>query len=226
MSYYDSKSFRPEVRARLDPYRPKLDAAAAQHGVPPDLMYGTIAAESSGQADARGDGGVAQGIWQVQTPFVRDWLGNGPDVRLDPVAATQRIMPAFRKNLDTAGGDWALATVGYMRGTGSKEYQRIKAGEDPATVLADKGWVLARYKSMKALQAKRGGAPAPTPPRNVPQEQRQLEAMQQAQLTAQAQQANGLSALGIGGGTMTGPGYQPVQGLVGGAGLLGITAFG
>lgn len=158
-AFFDSSRFRPEVRQRLTPYRAQIEAAAAQHGVPADLVFGTIASESSGKADAVGDNGVARGLWQVQTPFLKDWMGAGPDVRHDPVQSSQRIMPAFKRNLDKAGGDWALATVGFMRGTGSDEFKRIQAGEDPARVLAKLGWVLARYNSMREIQGKRGALP-------------------------------------------------------------------
>lgn len=161
-AFFDSSKFRPEVRQRLAPYRAQIDEAAARHGVPADLVYGTIASESSGKADAVGDNGVARGLWQVQTPFLKDWMGAGPDVRHDPVQSSQRIMPAFRKNLDKAGGDWGLATVGFMRGTGSDEFKRIQAGEDPARVLAKLGWVLARYNSMREIQGKRGAMTAAT----------------------------------------------------------------
>jgi Transglycosylase SLT domain len=179
MAYFEDVLGK-DVQARLNPYRQQLDAAAAQHGVPPELMYGTINSESSGNAGAIGDNGVARGLWQVQTPYMKDWLGAGEDVRHDPVKSTERIMPQFRKNLDKAGGDWGLATVGFMQGTGSDAYKRIKGGEDAARVLADKKWVLARYQAMRAQQGKAGvglphkepGAPkpAPTPPTGQPQQ--------------------------------------------------------
>ena len=159
-AFFDSSKFRPEVRQRLLPYRQAIDAAAAQHGVPTDLVYGTISSESSGKADAVGDGGAARGLWQVQTPFLQSWMGSGPDVRHDPVQSSQRIMPAFRRNLDAADGDWGLATVRYMRGAGSPEFKRIKAGEDPNKVLAGLGWVLARYNSMREIQGRRGALSA------------------------------------------------------------------
>ncbi|HQL53563.1 MAG TPA: transglycosylase SLT domain-containing protein [Phycisphaerae bacterium] len=161
-SFFDSSRFRPEVRQRLAPYRAQIEAAAQQHGVPADLAFGTIASESSGKADAGGDNGVARGLWQVQTPFLKDWLGAGPDVRHDPVQSSQRIMPAFRANLDASDGDWGLATVRYMQGPHSDAFKRIKAGEDPARVLAKLGWVLARYNSMRELQGKRGAMTAAT----------------------------------------------------------------
>jgi Transglycosylase SLT domain len=170
MSFYDSTNFRPEVRARLDPFRTQLEAAAAKHGVPADLMFGTIAAESSGQARAVGDNGAAQGLWQVQTPFVTDWMGAGPDVRMDPVQSTERIMSAFKKNLDAAGGHWGAATVRYMRGPHAKEFDRIMAGEPPEQVLAKLPWVLARYRGMQAQQARADGADSaanPTRPKQT-----------------------------------------------------------
>jgi hypothetical protein len=207
-AYYDT--LHPKVRQQMDAYRPTLDSTADQYGVPRDFVYGTIDRESSGNPAAIGDNGVARGPWQVQTPYMKDWLGVGPDVRHDPVKSTERIMPAFRKNLDKAGGDWGLATIGYMQGVGSDEYKRIKDGEDPSRVLSKKQWVLAAYNSMRSNQGRAGVAlphkepgapkPAPTQPTGQPQQPRMAA-------------GGGIPALGIA-APMPMPKQDPMYGVV------------
>ncbi|MEY4909391.1 MAG: Transglycosylase domain [Pseudomonadota bacterium] len=206
-SFYDTLD--PAVRQQMDAYRPTLDSTADQYGVPRDFVYGTINRESSGNPAAIGDHGVARGPWQVQTPYMQDWLGAGPDVRHDPVKSTERIMPAFRKNLDKAGGDWGLATIGYMQGVGSDEYKRIKDGEDPGRVLSKKQWVLAAYNSMRSNQGRAGvalphkepGAPKPAPTQPTGQPQQPMMAA-----------GGGIPALGIPAQPRQDPMYGVVQG--------------
>ena len=154
-------NLRPEVRQRLSPYREVIDNAARRNGVDPNVLYATIASESSGRANAVGDGGRAAGLWQVQRPYTRDWGMTDPAQRFDPVASTNAIVPVIGKILRRRGGDWGLMTAQYMRGP--EHANRLQAGEAPEKVFAGDPVGLARYNQAKRLQGKYGGSVNPTP---------------------------------------------------------------
>ena len=150
-------NLRPEVRTRLAPHRELIDTVARKHGLDPQAAYMLISAESSGQADAVGDGGKARGLYQVQTPYLRDY-GMTADVRLDPRASTEAVLPVWSRYIREEGGDWGRATARYMRGQGSAAYKALKAGKSPEEAFGADAVGLSRYRQAKSIQARYGGA--------------------------------------------------------------------
>lgn len=155
-------NLRPEVRQRLTPYRQVIEDAARRNGVPPDLLYAKIAAESSGLANAIGDGGRAGGLWQVQKAFTRDYGMTDPAQRFDPVVSTNAVVPKIAEMFRHRGGDWGLVTAQYMRG--KLAATRLQNGEPPEKVFAGDAVGLARYQQAVRLQQKYGGAGATSMP--------------------------------------------------------------
>ncbi len=154
MSLLDRLS-NPKVRANLAPYADHVRAQARALGVPEDFVIGTIVAESTGIRDAIGDGGVAHGIYQVHTPYLKDY-GMKTDVRMDPIAATTAIMPSFKQIVDKAGGDWALGRIMYMRGQNSNPVKALRAGKAPEEVFKSDPVALDQYKQFARLQSRKG----------------------------------------------------------------------
>lgn len=155
MNLWDN--LRPEVRTRLAPHREMIDAVARKHGIDPQAAYMLISAESSGQADAVGDGGNARGLYQVQTPYLRDY-GMSADVRHDPRASTEAVLPVWARYIREEGGDWGRATTRYMRGMGSTAYKALKAGKSPEEAFGTDTVGLNRYRQAKSIQARYAGA--------------------------------------------------------------------
>lgn len=173
----------PQVKANLAPYVGHVQQTAQALGVDPDFVVASIVAESNGIPNAVSDNGKAIGIYQVQTPYLKDY-GFARDQRTNPVAATNAIMPTFRKIVDSAGGDWALARAMYMRGQNSPQVQALRKGQPAEKVFAGDPVALSQYRQFKALQAGRQPGFKPPPPEQVPTQQ---AAKPQAQ-DAQAQQ--------------------------------------
>ena len=162
-------NLRPEVRQRLTPYRQVIEDAARRNGVPPDLLYAKIAAESSGLANAVGDGGRAGGLWQVQKAFTRDYGMTDPAQRFDPVVSTNAVVPKIAEMFRRRGGDWGLVTAQYMRG--KLAATRLQNGEPPEKVFAGDAVGLARYQQAVKLQRKYGGAGATSTSSRPPSEE-------------------------------------------------------
>lgn len=184
-SLYDRLQ-NPSIRANLSPYIEHVTQTANALGVDPDFVTASIVAESAGLPNAVGDGGKAVGVYQVHTPYLRDW-GMAQDVRRDPVSATTAIMPSFKRLVDTAGGDWALARVMYMRNPNGKgpTVTALRQGVPPEQVLAKDPIALDQYRQFKALQARQ--RPPAAAPDTAPYQAQPSGPTRRAAPTAQEQ---------------------------------------
>jgi len=109
-------------RQALAPYDALIEAAAARHGVPANLVRAVILAESSGQANAKTYaptvGLYAYGLMQV-LPTTAQWLGyTGPEEGLlDPATNIQYGTAYLAYQYRRYGGDVEATAAAYNAGT-------------------------------------------------------------------------------------------------------------
>jgi hypothetical protein len=153
----------------MAPYAQHVIDTARAHGVDPAFVFSQIAAESSGVPTIEGDKntkdglGSAVGLYQVREGLAKNY-GMTAAMRSDPIKATTAIMPTFKRMLDNAKGDWAMARLGHMR---PAMYSRVLAGEDVNNVLRGSPIARGQYDKFKGLQqtfsTPLGTTPATTP---------------------------------------------------------------
>ena len=112
-----------EIRLRTESWRPLASRAAAEAGVPLDLLLALVATESSGR-DGATSGSGAMGLTQLMPPTARGAAARLPG--LDP-DALDYYEPALNLRLGASvlggelrdfGEDAALALAAYHRGSG------------------------------------------------------------------------------------------------------------
>ena len=203
MDEYLSRFKDPALRKRMAPYAQHVIDTARAHGVDPAFVFSQIAAESSGLPTIEGDKntkdglGSAIGLYQVRKGLSKDY-GMTPEMRSDPIKSTTAIMPTFKRMLDNAKGDWAMARLGHMR---PAMYQRVLAGEDINSVLRGSPIARGQYDKFKGLQQTFApgavGVPRPQQVAPTPESQAQFMTAQApgASVGVQPQQAPQLYAM-------------------------------
>ena len=135
----------PEIRGRVEGWRPTAALAAREAGVPLDLLLALVSAESSGRPRARSPSG-AVGLTQVLTPTAR---GVAVQLGLPAPAESDLYDPPLNLRLGAAylaeqlrafGGDPALALAAYHSGPGKPAaWRRADPAADGLALVRAKG---------------------------------------------------------------------------------------
>jgi len=157
-----------EILARTEAWRPAAEPAAAEAGVPVDLLLALVATESSGRRDATSPAD-ARGLTQLLPGTAREAaLGMG----LPATGALDLYDPPLNLRLGAAylaqqmrsfGGDAALALAAYHRGPRDPLRWRDEAPGRPGTeVVADRAPPVTRaYVERVLARRERFAPPAP-----------------------------------------------------------------
>ena len=105
------------VGAGATPYAAEISAAAARHGVDPNLLTGLIRAESNFDPGATSPAG-AQGLTQLMPGTAASLGVTNP---LDPVQSIDGGARYLRQQLDRFGNDATKALAAYNAGPGAVE---------------------------------------------------------------------------------------------------------
>jgi len=103
--------------AGANPFAAEISAAAARHGIDPNLLTGLIRAESNFDPNAGSPAG-AQGLAQLMPATA---AGLGVTNPLDPVQSIEGGARYLRQQLDRFGGDVTKALAAYNAGPGAVE---------------------------------------------------------------------------------------------------------
>ncbi len=113
----------PEAMQRL---APMINDAAAETGVPADMLAAMVWQESRGKSHAvttnGGNGGADSGLMQINEATFAELQANHPELQgMDPGDDATNILAAayFMKDLEGQFGSWDLALRGYNSGPGS-----------------------------------------------------------------------------------------------------------
>jgi len=107
----------PAGAAGATPYAAEISAAAARHGVDPNLLTGLIRAESNFDPGATSPAG-AQGLTQLMPGTAASLGVTNP---LDPVQSIDGGARYLRQQLDRFGNDATKALAAYNAGPGAVE---------------------------------------------------------------------------------------------------------
>jgi soluble lytic murein transglycosylase-like protein len=129
-----------DVRARTEGWRPQATTAAAEAGVPVDLLLALVATESSGRPTARSSAG-AVGLTQLMPPTaageaVRLGIPGAGNLDLqDPELNLRLGASYFADQLRAFDGDEALALAAYHSGPGVPAGWRRDSPGSPGSEL-------------------------------------------------------------------------------------------
>lgn len=137
-------------------YDPLIEEAAKTHGIDPDILRAVIHTESTGDANAVGDGGKAIGLGQLHQAAAQDAGGRKfSEEELKDPATNINLTAAYLKRMHNAFNgndgdpDYSKAITAYNRGeTAVKEqgaYDSVKGKQYRAKVLG----ALAAFKGGK-----------------------------------------------------------------------------
>jgi soluble lytic murein transglycosylase len=151
-----------EVRARTDGWRPLAKTAAAEAGVPLDLLLALVATESSGRPRALSGSG-AMGLTQLVPGTA---LGKAAELQIenpealdlyDPVVNLRLGAHYLGEQLRDFGGDPALALAAYHRGPGGPAgWRRASApGRPGIEVVRDRAPAVTRAYVERVLARRR-----------------------------------------------------------------------
>ena len=133
-----------EIRARTETWRPRAAAAAAEAGVPLDLLLALVSAESSGRPGAASGAG-ALGLTQLMPGTARGMAARMPGLDpasldlLDPDVNLRIGAAVLADELRTFGNDPALALAAYHRGPGDPQaWRRSMPGRKGIDVVREK----------------------------------------------------------------------------------------
>jgi soluble lytic murein transglycosylase len=162
-----------EIRARTEAWRPLAKTAAAEAGVPLDLLLALVATESSGRQRATSGSG-AMGLTQLMPGTA---LGKAAELGVEDPEGLDMYDPAVNLRLGSHylaeqlrdfAGDPALALAAYHRGPGGpREWRRGAApGRAGIDLVRDKAPSVTRAYVERALSRRRWfeERPAPSPP--------------------------------------------------------------
>jgi soluble lytic murein transglycosylase len=164
-----------EVRARTEAWRPMAGKAAAEAGVPVDLLLALVATESSGRPGARSGAG-AVGLTQLLPGTA---LGKAAEIGVEDPEALDLYDPAVNLRLGAHylgeqmrafGGDPALALAAYHRGPGEPAAWRraAPAGRTGIDIVREKASPATRGYVERALARRAWFAAPPAAPAVAP----------------------------------------------------------
>lgn len=166
-----------EIRQRTESWRPLAARAAAEAGVPLDLLLALVATESSGRPGATSSAG-AMGLTQLlpstargMAARTRDLDPDGLDL-LDPAVNLRLGAAVLADELRTFDQDAALALAAYQRGSADPAAWRRGVPDRPGIdVVRDRAPPRTRAYVERVLSRRRwfaekrpGAAPAPPGP--------------------------------------------------------------
>jgi soluble lytic murein transglycosylase len=163
-----------EIRARTEAWRAKAKIAAAEAGVPLDLLLALVATESSGRPGATSGAG-AMGLTQILPGTARGKaaeLGEADPGGLDlydPVVNLRLGAHYLAEQLRAFGGDAALALAAYHRGPAEPSAWKKAAATGRAGIdlvrekasSATRGYVERALARRKWFEEKPAAPPAP-----------------------------------------------------------------
>lgn len=168
--YYDLWLERVAERprpSRADHYLPRLRAAFAAEGIPPELVW-IAETESAFDPRARGTSGE-RGLFQLMPATARG-LGLQPEERIQPVRSA-RAAASYLRYLHDRFGDWPLALAAYNAGESRVARELRRRDADNFASIALHLPVVTRFyvpKVLATIKVREGVDPsdlhAPLPP--------------------------------------------------------------
>lgn len=153
--------------SRADRYLPRLRAAFAAEGIPPELVW---IAETESAFDPRARGAAGErGLFQLMPATARG-LGLRPDERIQPVRSA-RAAASYLRYLHARFGDWPLALAAYNAGESRVARELRRRDADDFASIAGHLPVVTRFyvpRVLATIKVREGVDPAdlraPTPP--------------------------------------------------------------
>ena len=145
--------------SRADEYLPRLRAAFAAEGIPPELVW-IAETESAFDPRARGTSGE-RGLFQLMPDTARG-LGLRPEERVQPVRSA-RAAASYLRHLHDRFGDWPLALAAYNAGESRVALELRRRDADTFAAIARHLPVVTRFyvpRVLATIKVREGVDPA------------------------------------------------------------------